>query len=121
MDFNIIVFDDKELPQRNQLTNQSLSLYKKTSTGKSVSYIRGGQKDSNCQVDGLTAEVSKKRHAEISTTNLLCNRNRSTVFWILDALRPKATGLDGNVILTGFLRIELQFWLCLSLRYSTSR
>ena len=70
--------------------------------------MRGAGNDKSHQVDGLTAEVLNKHYADISTDcDYRAPRSKHTAigqissitemdtFWILDTLRPTATGLDG--------------------------
>ena len=78
--------------------------------------LHGAGNDNSHQVDGLTAEELNKHYADISTDcDYRAPRSKHTVvgqvsfitemdtFWILDTLRPTATGLDGIPAL--FLRI----------------
>ena len=73
-----------------------------------LTVLRGAGNDNRHQVDGLTAEVLNKHYADISTDyDYRAPRSKHTAvgqissitemdtFWILDTLRPTATGLDG--------------------------
>ena len=70
--------------------------------------LRGAGNDNSHQVDGLTAEVLNKHYANISTdcdyraprskhsaVGQISSITEMDTFWMLDILRPTATGLDG--------------------------